>query len=101
MADDNPEESSVRHVSEDVKRVLGALKTSEAAAALEAGGGGKRAEALRALAEAKAAAGAYRSCTDCIFCMLNLAGFWVAASGRKRCGHWQRQRPLQVCQLYC
>lgn len=45
---------SIRNMSDDMKRALGALKSDESKAAFEAGGGGKRAEALRTLAEAKA-----------------------------------------------
>ncbi|GIL92386.1 hypothetical protein Vretifemale_19860, partial [Volvox reticuliferus] len=45
--------SSIRNVTEDMKRVLGALNTQDAKAAFASGGGGKRAEAARLLAEAK------------------------------------------------
>ena len=50
------EGSQLRNVSEDMKRVLGALQTRESKDAFDAGGGGKRAEAVRALVEAKAKA---------------------------------------------
>lgn len=52
--DVDKDNSSIKNMSEDVKRALGALQTSEAAQAMAAGGGGKRMEAQRALAEAKA-----------------------------------------------
>ena len=39
--------SSLRNVSADMKRALGALQTNESRDAFEAGGGGKRAEAAR------------------------------------------------------
>ncbi|KAG1665158.1 hypothetical protein FOA52_005539 [Chlamydomonas sp. UWO 241] len=45
--------SSLRNVSEDMKRALGALSSSESKAAFDAGGGGKRAEAQRLLMAAK------------------------------------------------
>ncbi|GIL92325.1 hypothetical protein Vretimale_19576 [Volvox reticuliferus] len=45
--------SSIRNVTEDMKRALGALNTQDAKAAFASGGGGKRAEAARLLAEAK------------------------------------------------
>mmetsp|Transcript_5593 Transcript_5593/g.12389 ORF Transcript_5593/g.12389 Transcript_5593/m.12389 type:complete len:652 (+) Transcript_5593:259-2214(+) len=49
--------SVLRNMSDDMKRVLGALQTQEAKDAFEKGGGGRRAEAARLLAAAKAAAG--------------------------------------------
>ncbi|KAL6755661.1 hypothetical protein V8C86DRAFT_2672816 [Haematococcus lacustris] len=48
--------SALRNVTEDMKRTLNALQTSESKAAFEAGGGGKRAEAQRLLATAHAVA---------------------------------------------
>ena len=47
---------NAENVSADVKRVLAKLGTDEALGALESGGGGRKAQAERALAEAKAAA---------------------------------------------
>lgn len=44
----------IKNVDEDTKRALAALGTEEAAAAFASGGGGKKAQAERALAEAKA-----------------------------------------------
>ncbi len=49
-----PEESSsLRNASEDMRRALSALATPEASAAFSAGGGGRKAQAERALAEAQ------------------------------------------------
>ncbi|KAK9818308.1 hypothetical protein WJX72_010373 [[Myrmecia] bisecta] len=47
---------SLKSLSEDQKRVLSKLNTQDAAQAFASGGGGKKAEAHRILAEAKAAA---------------------------------------------
>ena len=44
----------LRSVNDDTKRILSSLGTEEAARAFEAGGGGRKAEAERLLAEAKA-----------------------------------------------
>lgn len=44
----------IKHVSQDTQRALAALGTSEAASAFTSGGGGKKSEAERALAAAKA-----------------------------------------------
>eukprot|EP00198_Chlamydomonas_reinhardtii_P009039 XP_001698376.1 peptidyl-prolyl cis-trans isomerase, cyclophilin-type [Chlamydomonas reinhardtii] len=49
--------SNIRNATDDMKRALGALNTSEAKNAFATGGGGKRVEAARLLAEAKAKAG--------------------------------------------
>ena len=49
-----PTNMNARAMSEDIKRVLQGLGTSDASAALDAGGGGKRAQAERQLAAAKA-----------------------------------------------
>ena len=44
----------LRSVNDDTKRILSSLGTEEAARAFEAGGGGRKADAERLLAEAKA-----------------------------------------------
>eukprot|EP00887_Chlorella_sp_A99_P008218 scaffold12.g8218.t1 len=48
----------IKVASEDTQRILGALNTKEAEAAMAAGGGGRKAQAERLLAEAKAKAAA-------------------------------------------
>ncbi|KAG2449452.1 hypothetical protein HYH02_005599 [Chlamydomonas schloesseri] len=48
--------SNIRNATDDMKRALGALNTTEAKDAFATGGGGKRVEAARLLAEAKAKA---------------------------------------------
>lgn len=55
---DQPEEDAgvIRNTNPQLQSVLSALGTAEAAQAFKAGGGGKRAEAARILAEAKLAA---------------------------------------------
>lgn len=55
LAEEQPDQpvSNLRNMTDDMKRALGALGTSEANDAFSRGGGGKRAEAARLLAEAK------------------------------------------------